>query len=154
MDKYHTNKPPARDPRVNPATETQPVSIQANLNAADAAAASTADKYISPQGGAPVAPVEPAADPVPEVAAAPVAAPVAATDTPAPSVSALSALADAFATLPGEVNDMAAAALTRLNSAKAAAKSGVAKIHTVAAGIENTTKQIEDFARKVSNVPL
>ena len=49
---------------------------------------------------------------------------------------------------------MAAAALTRLNSAKAAAKSGVAKIHTVAAGIENTTKQIEDFARKVSNVPL
>jgi hypothetical protein len=67
--------------------------------------------------------------------------------------SRLKGLADAAKAAVTDLNAQADTAVTRLNTAKTKAQDGLAKINSIAADIEQSTQEIEDFANQTSNFP-
>ncbi|WP_316172996.1 hypothetical protein [Bradyrhizobium sp. SZCCHNRI2049] len=120
----------------------------------DTSAATTADKYISKDGSAPVQTTTPPAN-VMTVSAATTAptdtTSTATPPTPAAPVSRLAALAAALNDIPRQVEADAEAALIRLQAAREKSSSATARIHDVAGQIETTATAIENFVNQISN---
>jgi hypothetical protein len=145
MDRYHTSRHPIGDPIVMPGDPAVP-SPRPAQTAAQEMAKRIADKYIADPKAPPTAPLVSSADVPSSVSPAPAA------PQQAPRrMSKLNELAAALTDIPKQVEEAADKALTRLTSARQSALGGIDKIHTIADGIEQSAKDIENFTNQLTN---